>query len=130
VTALLGQIHLFSGGDVLEVDDGICYSAFGTDEQAFEAHALFAIRVADLGIFGNSEVQFMRHWPRPFDDTGDAPSVSDGDDFVIALRGGEGRGREKKRQQKTTSNGTPHIPPLITHRPFTEPHHQGPSNAG
>jgi len=90
VTALLGQVHSLSGGDVLEVDDGIGDAPFRTDDQAFEADVLLALGIADLRVFGDGEIQLARDWARPFDGAGDGATVGNGDDFIVALSGGQG----------------------------------------
>ena len=50
----------FAGGDVLEINDGIGDAALGADDQAFEADGFLAFGIADLGIFGNREIQLVR----------------------------------------------------------------------
>ena len=56
---LLGQVHGFSGGDVLEIDDSVGHAAFGSDDQALEAGGFLAIRVADLRVLGDGEIQLV-----------------------------------------------------------------------
>ena len=108
VTALLGEFQGLSGGDVLEIDDGVGHAALGSDDQAFEADGFLAIRIADLRIFGDGEIQLVRDWAGPLDGAGDGATVGDGDDFVAALSGGKGCNHKGEKQQKTTSNQTAH----------------------
>ena len=95
VTPLLGQFHGLSGGDVLEIDDGVGYAALGADDQALEANRFLAVGVANLRILGNREIQFAGHRSRPFDGPGDGATVGDGNHPIVTLRGGEGCDRKK-----------------------------------
>src|ERR1700684_3890712 len=98
VTTLLGQVHGFAGVDVLEVNDGVGYAALGADDEPVEADGFASVRGADLGIFGDGEIQLVGRRPGPFDGSGDGSTIGDGDDFIVALRGGEACGHKKRNE--------------------------------
>lgn len=87
MTPLLGKFHRLSGGDVLEIDNGIGDAALGPDDQAFQADSFFATRIADLRIFRNGKIKLARLWPGPLYAARDGATVADGDNSVAILRG-------------------------------------------
>ena len=103
VPSLLRQVHRLSGGDVLQVDDGVGYAALGTDDQALEADAFLALRIADLRVFGDGKIQLMRDRSRPFNGAGDGATVGDRDHSVAALSTGKSCKRGEAHQQKIAS---------------------------
>ncbi len=100
VASLLRKFQHFAGRDVFEIYDGIGYPAVRADDEPLKADGFLALRVADLGIFGDRKVQFARDRARPFHGTGNSSTVGDGDDFIVALRDRERCSRKKEKEQR------------------------------
>ena len=62
VAPLLGQFDRFSGGNIFQIDDGAGDAALWTDDEAFEAGSLLAVRIADFRIFGYEKVKRAGCW--------------------------------------------------------------------
>ncbi len=120
VTALLGQIHGFAGGDVLEIDDGVGHSALRADDEAFEVDGFFGVGIADLRILGDGKLERVGNRARPFDGAGNGAAVGDGDHFVVGLREGR-RGGEEKREETNPRSQSMHTRPLSARRSAIDP---------
>jgi len=89
VAPLLGQFDRLSGGNIFQIDDGVGDAALGSDDEAFEAGSLLAVRIADFRIFGYEKIKRAGGWTRPFDGAGDRSPIGDGNDLIAGLRGGK-----------------------------------------
>ena len=99
MSPLFGQIHGFSGRDILKVDDGIRKAALRPDDQPLEIDGLFGVRIADLRIFSDGKIERVRNGSRPFYGPGNRPTVADGFDPVAALREARASRGHKESQQ-------------------------------
>ena len=97
---LLRQVHGFTAGNILEVDDCVGDAALRSNDQPLQVGGLLRFRITNLRIFGDGEIEGMRNWPRPFHRAGNGSAVDDGNDFVIALRKGRGNSGQEREQDQ------------------------------
>ena len=90
VAALLGKVHGFATGNVLQIDNGIGHSTLSPYDQPLQVGRLFRFWIANLQILGDREINRPWNRTRPFDRSGNRSAIGDTNDFIIALRKGKG----------------------------------------
>jgi hypothetical protein len=60
VPALLGRFQSLSPGNIFQINHGVGYPALRTDDQSLQINRFPGIRIADLRILGDREVQNAR----------------------------------------------------------------------
>jgi len=90
------KIHGFSGGDVLQVDDGVRHASVGGNHQTLEIAMLLAKGIADLRIFINVGNKEVGQCALPLHGTFDRSPVFDRDNSIGSLRRAELRRQENR----------------------------------